>query len=222
MSRRCLSTAAKVSHQATTTIPSTAATVTPSTSTHTVFNQARPLVDYNLYDSDPALKRSLKEFMPDSSTASQTLATFGVSCGSASNLEHADLAEKNRPQLRQFDNYGRRIDVAEYHPSYHALMAHGLEHGCASYGFNNSGTVKGAHVVRAGLIYMENQLEAGHCCPIVMTSACVPVLKKNKEYGCNYWLSKVLVEGYDPSNKPIEEKTAATIGMSMTEKQGGT
>lgn len=28
------------------------------------------------------------------------------------------------------------------------------------------------------LIYMENQLEPGHCCPIVMTSAAIPVLRR--------------------------------------------
>jgi len=120
----------------------------------------------------------------------------------------ADLAEKNRPQLKQFDSYGRRIDIIDYHPSYHTLMTLGLTNGSASYGYNRSSSV-GSHLTRAALIYMENQLEPGHCCPIVMTSAAIPVLRKSNY--CRNWLQKVVAEGYDSENKPIEEKLAATI-----------
>jgi len=38
--------------------------------------------------------------------------------------------------------------------------------------------VSGAHVSRAALIYMQNQVEPGHCCPLVMTAAAVPVLAR--------------------------------------------
>ena len=142
-----------------------------------------------MYQSDPALLRSMRQFVPNTSADVQAyLDQFGKICGSASMLEHSELAEKNRPTLRQFDSYGRRIDVVDYHPSYHVLMSHALKHGSASYAYNHSESVEGSHVVRAALIYMENQVEAGHCCPVVMTSAAVPVLKKAKlgEFMCNY------------------------------------
>ena len=35
------------------------------------------------------------------------------------------------------------------------------------------------------------------------------------------WLDKLLSRQYDSSNEPLEKKSGATIGMSMTEKQGG-
>lgn len=150
---------------------------------------------------------------------SKVLNNHGIHCGSSYMLQHSDLAEKNRPVLRQFDPYGRRIDIIDYHPSYHELMKYGLQVGSASYGYNNEKDDYNSHLTRAALIYMQNQLEPGHCCPIVMTSACVPVFSKLSF--CEEWLKKCLVQDYDGSDKPIEEKNAITVGMSMTEKQGG-
>jgi putative acyl-CoA dehydrogenase len=124
--------------------------------------------------------------------------------------------EKNRPTLRQFDHYGRRIDVADYHDSYHTLMNHGLENGCAAHGFKHN--TAGSHVTRAALIYLENQIEAGHCCPIVMTAAAIPVLKRVP--GFETHVQKLLSHKYDPRDVPMSEKEGITMGMSMTEKQG--
>jgi putative acyl-CoA dehydrogenase len=56
---------------------------------------------------------------------------------------------------------------------------------------------------------MQNQLEPGHCCPIVMTSAAVPVLRKSPN--CEEWLKKVLVQDYDGSDVPIEQKSSVTM-----------
>ncbi|MGO7258833.1 acyl-CoA dehydrogenase family protein, partial [Rhizobium brockwellii] len=36
------------------------------------------------------------------------------------------------------------------------------------------------------------------------------------------WAPKILSRKYDSSNKPAMQKSAVTIGMGMTEKQGGT
>lgn len=190
--------------------------------THTVFNQSSPLVNFNLFTSDPALVTSFPQFYGTDdkgklSSALKLLENFGDSCGRQDMMDTADLAERNRPVLRQFDNYGRRIDVIDYHSSYHDLMRHAIESGVVSYGFNKQ--EKGSHLVRAALIYMENQLEPGHCCPLVMTQAAIPVLKRLPQM--NYILDKIYASNYDPSNKPIEEKLGVTIGMSMTEKQGG-
>ncbi len=114
-------------------------------------------------------------------------------------------------------------------------MAHGVAAGATSYGYNQSdahGQMNG-HVVRAALMNMQNQLEPGHCCPLVMTSAAIPVLQaaahssaavgtdKASSAHAQLWLDKVLSRRYDSSNKPIHQKEGATLGMSMTEKQGG-
>lgn len=189
--------------------------------THEVFNQSRPFKNVNLYESDPALRRSLAAFLPKQSLAESLahVSSIGERCGSEKMMQTADLAEKNRPTFRQFDLYGNRIDVIDFHPSYHELMDFSLSAGGAAFGYNNSEKHAGSHVIRAALMYMMNQMEPGHCCPVVMTSAAVPVLRKLDS--CTEWTQKLLHQGYDPRNVPIKEKKSITVGMSMTEKQGG-
>jgi len=183
-----------------------------SSVTHTVFNQSSPLENINLYTADPVLSSS--EFILE--THRDRLHKYGELCGTAANMKHATLAEKNKPTLRQFDSYGRRIDVIDYHDSYHHLMQQGLRNGVSAFG--HATAEAGSHVARAGLIYMENQLEPGHCCPLVMTTAAVPPLLK---WGRTDLVDKLCTMDYDPRDVPIEEKVAITAGMSMTEKQGG-
>ncbi len=79
----------------------------------------------------------------------------------------------------------------------------------------------GAHVRRAGAFYMAAQMEAGHCCPITMTNAAVPVLLLEPTLA-KEWVPRILPFKYDPSFAPAAKKTAVTLGMGMTEKQGGT
>lgn len=187
---------------------------TSTVSTHQVFNQSTPLQNINVYKSDPALVDSVKEFK---GTHEKQLHEFGVKSGKDALILAAETAEKNKPVLRQFDNYGRRIDVVDYHDSYHTIMKHGLENGCGAHGFKHN--IAGSHVTRSALIYMENQIEPGHCCPIVMTSAAIPVF--NRAEGMQQYAAQILKEKYDPRNLPMAEKEGITIGMSMTEKQGG-
>lgn len=202
-----------------------------SAETHTVFNQSKPLVDIDCLKSDPGLLQSLTAFKH---VGNDIISSFGLSCGSSSLINAAELAEKNKPTLKQFDNYGRRIDVAEYHSAYHQLMEHGISAGAAGYGFRVG--VPGSQVTRAALVYMENQVEPGHCCPIVMTAAAIPVMLSASSAHEESTLSvgsttdksifkeclqKLCSEVYDPRDVPISEKAGITIGMSMTEKQGG-
>lgn len=122
--------------------------------THEIINQSLPLIRYNLYTSDPALQRMI---VKSSSTGKDLISKHGKVCGSTDFIRAAALAEKNRPILKQFDNYGRRIDQIDYHESYHKLMDLGLSVGGAAYGFNNS-QEPGNGVIRAALIYLENQV----------------------------------------------------------------
>ncbi len=185
-----------------------------TTATHSVFNQSTPLQNINVFKSDPALVDSVKVF---GGTHTLHLNEFGIKSGQDAIINAAELAEKNKPTLRQFDNYGRRIDVADYHDAYHTIMRHGLENGCAGHGFKHNTT--GSHVTRAALIYMENQLEPGHCCPIVMTAAAIPVFQRYD--GVQQYADQIINQKYDPRNVPMDQKAGITIGMSMTEKQGG-
>lgn len=189
---------------------------------HEVFNQAKPFQNINILRSDPALVESLQYAEKHASKIDwKHLDEYSVKTGYVKLMEAADLAEKNRPVLRQFDNYGRRVDVVDYHPTYHELMSHGISHGTCGYGFKNK--TPGSQMMRAAMIYMQNQLEAGHCCPLVMTAAGIPVLQRVAK--ASPWLrtfvDKIFTYEYDPTNAPIESKRGVTLGMSMTEKQGG-
>lgn len=185
--------------------------------THKVFNQGIPLINFNLYQSDPVLQHWIQNNLTNKSYI-PTFEQYGQKLGTEENIQRCLLAEKNIPTLRQFDTYGNRIDVVDFHPTYHEIMKQGLENGTASFGFAHQAE-KESHIARSILYYLETQSEAGHCCPITMTFAAIPTLLPDPN-------SKILVEklttpGYDPRNVPISEKIAITSGMSMTEKQGG-
>lgn len=189
-------------------------------SNHAVSNQSKPMIDYNAYTSDKALMKCVDLFIPNREST-EKLMEVGEYCGSSKTLRHADLAEKNVPVLKQFDSYGNRIDVIEFHPSYHHLMSNSIGRGGAAYGFNGETHGKeGSHVARAAIIYMLNQLESGHCCPIVMTAAAIPILKKlPKQF--EFITQGLLSQKYDERDMPMKNKDGLTCGMSMTEKQGG-
>ena len=184
--------------------------------THEVFNQPVELVDYNLYDSDWALKESVRR--EGAEWAENALGAFGARAGSADYLELGALANKHPPELDTHDRYGRRIDLVRFHPSYHALMRAAIEEGIHSSPWTEPR--EGAHVARAARSYMQSQVEAGHGCPITMTFASVPCLKAEPNLAAA-WLPKITARTYDPRNVPVEQKKGVTIGMAMTEKQGG-
>ena len=78
-----------------------------------------------------------------------------------------------------------------------------------------------AEVVRAAKFYMASQVETGHLCPITMTRASVAALAAQPDL-----LAKVMpvisTRAYDPTFAPWPTKRGMTLGMGMTEKQGGT
>jgi putative acyl-CoA dehydrogenase len=184
--------------------------------THEVFNQPTELVDYNLYDSDSALKESVRR--EGAAWAENALGAFGARAGSADTLEFGALANKNPPELDTHDRYGRRVDLVRFHPAYHALMKAAIEEGIHSSPWTEPRD--GAHVARAARSYMQTQVEAGHGCPITMTFASVPCLKAEPDLAAA-WLPKITARIYDPRNVPVDQKQGVTIGMAMTEKQGG-
>ena len=184
--------------------------------THEVFNQPVELADTNLYDSDAALKEAVKR--EGAGWAAGELEAFGARAGSSAFLELGVLANRNPPELETHDRYGRRVDFVRYHPAYHALMKASIEDGLHSSPWTNPG--EGAHVARAARSYMQTEVEAGHGCPITMTFAAAPCLKLQPDLA-EQWLPKIEARVYDPRNVPAGEKQGVTIGMAMTEKQGG-
>ena len=145
--------------------------------THQVQNQVPPLVNYNLFSADEALRAAVA--CHGDNAATDELARFGALVGSERVLEHGRLANDNPPVLRAFDRNGHRVNVVEYHPSYHELMSLSMAHGLHAQPWQSS--TAGRFVTRAAKVYMMTQVEAGHGCPITMTFASVPALRNSSE-----------------------------------------
>ncbi|HJV74630.1 MAG TPA: isovaleryl-CoA dehydrogenase [Noviherbaspirillum sp.] len=184
--------------------------------THVVTNQPPPLQDYNLYLADQALQEAVQR--EGAAWAEDELSAFGVLTGSSELIELGFQANENKPVLYTHDNYGHRIDEVRFHPAYHRLMQISLETGLHSSHWTNPKA--GAQVARAAGFYMQSQVEAAHCCPVTMTSAVVPALLLQPDIA-RQWMPKILARHYDYRNIPVEQKQGLTIGMAMTEKQGG-
>ncbi|MCR6498561.1 acyl-CoA dehydrogenase family protein [Shinella sp. CPCC 101442] len=136
--------------------------------------------------------------------------------------ELARMANGSVPQLRTHGPRGERLDVVDYHPAWHALMRRSMATGLHSSLWENVADEQGrAHKARAVRFYLTAQLECGHLCPLTMTSASVAALSASPQVQ-REWGRKILSRKYDSTNKPAMQKSAITIGMGMTEKQGGT
>src|SRR4029077_1335159 len=168
---------------------------------HEVFNQPVELVEYNLFDSETALKEAVAR--EGAGWASDALGAFGARAGSAEFLELGTLANKNPPELDTHDRYGRRVDLVRFHPSYHALMKASIEDALHSSPWTDPG--EGGNVARAARSYMQTEVEAGHGCPITMTFAATPCLKLQGDLAAE-WLPKGKAPGHEPRNNPAGGK----------------
>lgn len=185
--------------------------------THEVFNQAGDLADYDAYTGDKALVEAVAAF--GAGWAEATVRRAGVHVGSERVRRLARQANRHLPELRTHDRFGNRVDLVEFHPAYHELMGliHGTETHCFAWTHQDR---PGAHVARAALSYLWNQGENGICCPMGMTFASVQALRHDPElYG--EWAPHLLKPAYDERPIPAKRKRGVTVGMAMTEKQGG-
>ncbi|GGZ66126.1 acyl-CoA dehydrogenase [Lysobacter xinjiangensis] len=186
----------------------------PAFETHEVANQPTEFAPRDLWTDDVALREAVAREGADGFV--DRLAAYGALAGDALYALGFD-ANRDRPRLRTHDAYGRRIDRVEFHPAYHGLMEAAVAHGVA--GLSWSSGVPGAHAARAALSYLHHQADAGTSCPLTMTHAAVPVLRR--EPGLREWADKAAAFAYDPREAPIADKRGVTLGMGMTEKQGG-
>lgn len=192
-----------------------------SFATHEVFNQSPPFEDVNLFAVDRPLVEAVSA--NGGTAAERELSEFGRHWGSAAMADRGRAANENIPKLRAFDSKGHRRDQVEFHPAYHELMAHSAHAGVHNSTWTADGKPAGdaAEVVRAASFYIASQVETGHLCPITMTRASVAALASQPDL-----LARVMpvlsTRSYDPAFAPWWEKRGMTLGMGMTEKQGGT
>jgi len=184
--------------------------------THEVFNQPSPLIDYNLFGSNQALRCALRFNAPTLDCAN--LMALGGVLGSADMQMHARLANTHAPELHGHDRFGRRVDQVEFHPSYHVLMAAAAQAGLHGSAWVADGGL--THTERAAALMLFNELEPSVLCPIVMTYAVIPALRANPAIARD-WLPGLTRRAYDPSFRLYSGKAGLTMGMGMTEKQGG-
>jgi putative acyl-CoA dehydrogenase len=183
--------------------------------THEVLNQPPPLEGTNLWEQDAALREAMA--LEGGAWGEERLAAYGALAGGEL-LELGFQANENRPVLRTHDRYGHRVDAVDFHPAYHRVMETAVAHGLHALPWTSDRP--GRQVVRAALCYLHGQVEAGSCCPISMTFAAVPALRHEPAVA-DVWLPRLFSESYDPRALPADEKRGCTMGMGMTEKQGG-
>jgi len=188
-----------------------------SGTTHEVFNQPPPLVDYNVFEADRPLGEAVRR--EGAEWAVERIAAVGEYAGSERAQTLGRQANEFPPQLRTHDRYGHRIDTAEFHPAWHELMEVAVSHElhCSPW----KDPRPGAHVARGAAFMCMSQAEAGIGCPISMTYSVIPALRTQPELAAE-WEPRFLSAVYDPANAPAAGKAGALAGMGMTEKQGGT
>ncbi|QIE55750.1 DNA alkylation response protein [Pikeienuella piscinae] len=184
--------------------------------THEVTNQPDGFADRNLYLLDAPLREAARREAGD--WLDDVLSPFGACVGAGEVLDRGEAANRNPPELIGFDRYGRRLDEVRFHPAYHELMALAMERRVHDLSWTGPG--RGAHCAHAAMLALFTQAEAGVMCPMTMTYAAVPVLRADPEVG-RAWEAKIVGGAYDAPLVPIAAKRGVTMGMAMTEKQGG-
>ncbi len=180
------------------------------------FNQSPTFGDVDLFGADKPLSDAAARFGLDL----KVLTAAGRDYGSAATLDLGRVANENPPRLRTMDGKGNRIDFVEFHPAYHALMQKSIGWGIHAAAHDGSETP--APMTSRGMrLYLATQAESGHMCPVTMTHACIGALRSEPEL-LKKWLPKLQTRTYDPRPLPWWEKHGVTLGMGMTERQGGT
>ena len=188
--------------------------------THEVVNMPPLIGDQDLWANDSALQTAVAR--EGAGWASDHLSAFGCEVGVDETFRKADQANRHAPELRAFDQHGRRINQIEYHPAYHDLMDMAVRNGVPNLAWNarEKGHHTGGHVANMALVYLFSQAESGVLCPMSMSYSVIPALRNNPGAG-DGWIPRLLSTNYDARDIPVEEKRGALIGMFMTEKQGG-
>jgi putative acyl-CoA dehydrogenase len=180
------------------------------------FNQSPMFGGVDLFSAD----RPLADAAARAGLDLAGLSACGKDYGDAATLDLGRVANENPPRLHVMDGKGNRLDLVEFHPAYHAMMAKSIGHGIHASAHDGSDAA-GPVSARAVRLYLATQAESGHLCPITMTHACIGALRSEPALLAK-WLPRIQTRTYDPRPLPWWEKKGVTLGMGMTERQGGT
>jgi len=173
-----------------------------------VFNQASPLPEMNLFDTDVALREALDRH--GGGWGVDRVRDIGQVAGSAEAREHARRAELHAPVLKTHDRFGNRIDEVESDPSWHWLLRTAVEREVPSFSWRDPSP--GSQVVRLAMAFLWAQVDSGVMCPLIMTFSSVPALQRyGGEKGAE-WVDRLTTPDYEKG---------ALCGQAYTEKQAG-
>ncbi len=190
----------------------------PAAATHEVSNQASPLEDYNVFESDRVLVEALRREGGD--WADDRAIEVGALAGRP---EHDRLgrrgerepAEAAHPRpLRQPHRRGRVPPRLA-----RAARRRGRLTACTRCRGASPSRAPTSPGRRCSCAF--SQAEAGVGCPISMTYSAIPALRKQPELAAE-WEPRFTSLDYDGEPlRPAPDKAGALCGMGMTEKQGG-
>ncbi len=186
-----------------------------NSATQTASNQVPDLTDYNVFDTDVVLRDFLER--EGARAHGPALSRYGADVGRQAMFALARRVNRHGPVLEQFDRHGQRVDRVVFDPGWHVFL--GMQVALGMHGLAWLNGRPGAHVARAAAYLLHGQVEAGSLCPITMTAAAIPILRREA------WFDDIggRLAGlkYDERDLPVAEKTSMLVGMGMTEKQGG-
>jgi putative acyl-CoA dehydrogenase len=170
----------------------------------------------DIFRSDPALAEAV--WREAGEWAMEGCWSLGELCAKPETIELGFAANEHPPTHKIYDRNGERVDTAEFHPSWHALLDIAAWHGLMGRPWVEDRP--GAHAARAARFILLAQVEAGVTCPIAMTYAAVPALRLDPELAA-VWEPLVTSPEYDPRPLPAKSKRGALVGMALTERAGG-
>ena len=184
--------------------------------THEVANQTPPLEHCNFYTTDAALVTALER--EGAGWHAEALERDGARLGTPDVLALAALANRHAPELFTYSPRGERIDTLEFHPSWQRLTEMLRAEGLHALPFSDPRP--GAMAARCAGYFLHAQLESGSLCPVTMTFASIPVLRREPALFATF-ADKLYSREHDSRDAPLAEKRSMMVGMGMTEKQGG-
>ncbi|MGB8347478.1 MAG: acyl-CoA dehydrogenase family protein [Ktedonobacteraceae bacterium] len=129
----------------------------------------------------------------------------------------ADVANRQGPQLIQYDKRGQRVDDVVFHPAYHELERIAYEEFAIAACTHCEGALgwpgKVPQPVKFALAYLGMQAESGVFCPVSMTDALARVFER--------YASEPLKQRVLPRLTALTMAELQQGAMFLTEKQGG-
>ncbi len=175
-----------------------------------------PLPD--LYAGDHVLRAYLDRLLGEVGHKNAKATLEALAADVAGPLHAAALdGEHHPPVLRQFDGWGRRIDVIEFAPGWDVLKRAAAQYGLVSLPYEDEARATygaGARVLQMALLHLYVPWSSTYGCPVAMSDGAVTVLQADG-------VDPALRDQFLPRLLSRDGDEVWTSGQWMTESQGG-